>query len=202
MSAMIWILQHLHYIHNHKRRKGRGRGQPWPLHTFWNLTFSYYISSKKGLLSFERKKMKFHHFCPPYENPWFHLENSTISPLVHNVWTMDNWWTTVLWSVSTKLCNSKHFRWFALKNFFGLHIKSLIDLNIFGATFGIGGGQLSHCPPPGYGLAGDLHRYSKYPEKFFSEACQTIPINSSGMLAELYNKAHFCSDPREISKSK
>jgi len=23
--------------------------------------------------------MKFHHFCPPYENPWFHLENSIIS---------------------------------------------------------------------------------------------------------------------------
>jgi len=25
--------------------------------------------------------MKFHHFCPPYENPWLYLENSTISPL-------------------------------------------------------------------------------------------------------------------------
>jgi len=25
--------------------------------------------------------MKFHHFCPPYENPWLHLENFTISPL-------------------------------------------------------------------------------------------------------------------------
>jgi len=25
--------------------------------------------------------MKFHHFCPPYENPWLHLENSTIAPL-------------------------------------------------------------------------------------------------------------------------
>jgi len=93
--------------------------------------------------------MKFHHFCPPCENPWLHLENYIIAPLIHNVWLiMDNWWTTVLWSGSTKLCNSKHFRWFALKNFFGLHIKSLIDLNIFGATFGIGGGQLSHCPPP------------------------------------------------------
>ena len=185
MSAMIWILQHLHYIHNHKRRKGRGRGQPWPLHTFWNLTFSYYISSKKGLLSFERKKMKFHHFCPPYENPWFHLENSTISPLVHNVWTMDNWWTTVLWSVSTKLCNSKHFRWFALKNFFGLHIKSLIDLNIFGATFGIGGGQLSHCPPWLRACGGPasvfevpwkifLRSLSNNSYKFFGYACGVI----------------------------
>jgi len=27
------------------------------------------------------EKMKFHHFCPPYENPWLHLENSTIAPL-------------------------------------------------------------------------------------------------------------------------
>jgi len=25
--------------------------------------------------------MKFHHFCLPYENPWLHLENSTIVPL-------------------------------------------------------------------------------------------------------------------------
>jgi len=25
--------------------------------------------------------MKFHPFCPPYENPWLHLENSTIAPL-------------------------------------------------------------------------------------------------------------------------
>jgi len=24
------------------------------------------------------EKMKFHHFCPPYENPWLHLESSTI----------------------------------------------------------------------------------------------------------------------------
>jgi len=34
---------------------------------------------------------------------------------------MDNWWTTVLWSGSTKLCTSKKFRWFTLKYFFGLH---------------------------------------------------------------------------------
>jgi len=25
--------------------------------------------------------MKFHDFCPLYENPWLHLENFTISPL-------------------------------------------------------------------------------------------------------------------------
>jgi len=23
--------------------------------------------------------MNFHDFCPPYENPWFHLENFTIA---------------------------------------------------------------------------------------------------------------------------
>jgi len=40
-----------------------------------------------------------------------------------------------------------------LKYLFGLHIKSLIDLKIFGATFGIGGGKLSPLPP---GYAPDL----------------------------------------------
>ena len=63
---------------------------------------------------------------------------------------MDNWWTTVLWSGSTKWRNRflKHFWWFALKYFFDLHIKSLITLKIFGATFGIeGGGQLPPLPP-------------------------------------------------------
>jgi len=87
--------------------------------------------------------MKFHDFCPPYENPWLHLENFIIAPpLVHNVWLiMDSCWTTVLWSGSTKLCNRlcRHFPWFALKYFFSLDIKSLIDLKMFGATFGIGG---------------------------------------------------------------
>jgi len=24
--------------------------------------------------------MKFHYFCPAYENPWLHLEHSTIAP--------------------------------------------------------------------------------------------------------------------------
>jgi len=33
----------------------------------------------------------------------------------------------------------KQFRWVALKYFFGFHIKSLIDLKTFGATFEIGG---------------------------------------------------------------
>jgi len=27
--------------------------------------------------------MKFHQFCPSYENPWLHLENSTIAPPWH-----------------------------------------------------------------------------------------------------------------------
>ena len=64
---------------------------------------------------------------------------------------MDNWWTLVLWLGSTKLCSRfrKHFRWFALKYFFGLHIKNLIALKIFGATLGIGGGNCPHCPPLG-----------------------------------------------------
>jgi len=136
---MTWILQHLQYIHNHKRRKGRGRKGPWPLHTFWYSTFSYYISSTKGcLLSFERKKWNFNTFAHPTKILGFTWNILLFPPLVHNVWLiMDNWWTTVLWSDSTKLCNSEHFRWFTLKIFFGLHIKSLIDLKIFGATFGI-----------------------------------------------------------------
>ena len=65
--------------------------------------------------------------------------------LAHNLWLiMDNWWTTVLWSGSTKLCNRfrKHFRWFAPKYFLGLHIKSSIDLKVFVATFGIFWGEL------------------------------------------------------------
>jgi len=67
---------------------------------------------------------------------------------------MDNWWTTEFWSGSTKLCNKlrKHIRWFALKYFFGLHIKSLIAPKIFGAALGIGG-QLPLLPPPGYASA-------------------------------------------------
>jgi len=43
----------------------------------------------------------------------------------------------------------KQFRWFALKYFFGLHIKSLTNLSIFGSTFGIGG-NCPHRPPSGY----------------------------------------------------
>jgi len=35
-----------------------------------------------------------------------------------------------------------------MKYFFGLRIKTLITLKIFGETFGIGGGDCSHCPPP------------------------------------------------------
>jgi len=37
-----------------------------------------------------------------------------------------------------------------VKYFLGLHIKSLIILKLFGATFGIGGGKLDPLPPPGY----------------------------------------------------
>ena len=73
--------------------------------------------------------MKFHQFCPPYENPWLHLENSIIAPpLAHNVWLiMEKCWTTLLWSGSTKLCNRlcKHFRWFALKYFLWLRHQKL-----------------------------------------------------------------------------
>jgi len=35
-----------------------------------------------------------------------------------------------------------------LKYFLGLHIKSLITLKIFGATFGIGGGAIASIAPP------------------------------------------------------
>jgi len=34
-----------------------------------------------------------------------------------------------------------------VKYFFGSHIKRFINLKIFGATFGIGGGQLPPLPP-------------------------------------------------------
>ena len=142
---MLWILHHSHYIRNHKR----GRG-PWPLPRFWNLTFSYYIFSKKGcLLSFERKKLNFTIFSHPTKILGFNRKILLFASLIHNVWLIiDNWWTTVLWSGSTKLCSSKHFRWFTLKYFFGLHIKGLIDLKIFGAAFGIEGGNCPHCSPP------------------------------------------------------
>jgi len=114
-----------------------------------------YMFSKKGcLLSFEWKKWNFTIFAHPTKILGFTWKILLLPPLVHNVWLiMDNCWTTVLWSGSTKLCNRlrKHFRWFALKYFFALDIKSLIDLKIFGATFWIGGGQLpSLALPPGY----------------------------------------------------
>ena len=83
-------------------------------------------------------------------SPWIKFSDDR----VHKVWViMDSWWTIMLWSGSTKIwCNRfrKQFRWLALKYFFGLHIKSLIALKIFGATFGIEGGSCLHCPPPGY----------------------------------------------------
>jgi len=91
--------------------------------------------------------MKFHYFCPPYENPWLHLKNSTVSPpLPGSQRLIDHGRTTVLWSGSTKLCNRfrKHFGWFALQYFFGLHIKSLIDLKIFVQLWELGGGSCPH----------------------------------------------------------
>ena len=71
-------------------------------------------------------------------------------PLVHNVWLiMDNWWTTVLWSGSTKLCNRfrKHFRWFALKYSFGLDIKKLDWPANLWCNFRNWRGNCPHSPP-------------------------------------------------------
>ena len=36
--------------------------------------------------------MKFHHFCPPYDNSWLHLVNSTIAPLWYTMF--DYSWST------------------------------------------------------------------------------------------------------------
>ena len=70
-------------------------------------------------------------------------------PLVHIWLIMNNWWTTVLWSGSTKLCSRfrKHFRLLALKYFFGLHIKSLVNLNFRCNFRNWGGGNCPHCHP-------------------------------------------------------
>jgi len=86
-------------IRKHKCRKWRGRRRPWPLPTFWNLTFSYYIFSKKGcLLSFEWKKWNFTIFAHPTKILDFTWKILLLPPLVHNVWLiMDNWWNTMLW---------------------------------------------------------------------------------------------------------
>ena len=103
-------------------------------------------------------KNKFHRFAHPTK-PLASPGNSTIAPHLnkffdahaHYIWiSMDNWWTIVLWSSSTKLCNRyrKRYRRFALKYFCGIHIKSLTALKIFGGTIGIGGGQLPPLPPP------------------------------------------------------
>jgi len=150
---MTWIL-HLHYIHNHKRRRGRWKG-PWTSIHFEIFIFPIIFLAKKGcLLSFERKKWNFTIFVHPTKVLGFTWKILPFTPLVHNVWLiMDNSWTTVLWSGSTKLCNSKPFRWLMLKNFFGLHIKSLIDLKMFGAYFGIGGAIAPLPPPLGYAAA-------------------------------------------------
>jgi len=37
-----------------------------------------------------------------------------------------------------------------VKYFFGSHIKRFINLKIFGATFGIGGGAIASIASPGY----------------------------------------------------
>ena len=61
----------------HGRRKGAGRTKTLG---FFNLTFSYYIFSKKRLIfSFQMGKMKFHHFWPSLEKYfWLSWKNSVI----------------------------------------------------------------------------------------------------------------------------
>jgi len=148
---MTWLLQHLHYIHNHGRREGRDRRSPLPLPAFKIRHFPIIFSKKGCFLSFEWKKWNFTIFAHSTKMLGFTWKILLLPPLVHNVWLiMDNCWTTVLWPGSTKLCNNlrKHFRWFALKYFFGSDIKSLIDLKIFGATFGIGGGAIAPIASP------------------------------------------------------
>ena len=135
-------------------KKERGRRGPWK-----NLTFSYKIFSKKVVFLVSSGKNKISSFFAPLRKILrFTWKNYycppciTLSDLhVHNVWLIiDNMENIVLWSGSTKgWCNRfrKQCRWFALKYFFGLRIKTLITLKIFGATFGIGGGALPPLPP-------------------------------------------------------
>ena len=148
-----------------RRRKGRSRrGLSPSLHLeIWY--FPIIFLAKKVVYLVSSGKNEISPFLPT-------LRKSLASPgkfhycllPVHNVWLiMDNWWTTVLWSGSTELCNRfrKHFRSFALKYFFGLHIKSLIDLKIFCETFEIGG-EIAPIAPPGYVPAQTFGRSSGY----------------------------------------
>jgi len=154
---MTWILQQLHYTQPWASERGGVEGVLGPSLLLKFEQKRLFAFSKKVFCEVSSWKMKFHRFCSPYENPWLHLENSIIAnTLARTVWLiMDNCWTRVFWSGSTNICNrlSKNFRWLALKYCFELDIKSLIDLKIFCTTFGIGGGELSPLPPPGYALA-------------------------------------------------
>jgi len=116
MSPMTWIL----YIYTIYATTGVGRrgvkgGLGTSLHfEIWHFPINFFC--KEGcFLSFGWKKWNLTIFVPPYENPWLYLEKSTIAPSwikfsdahVHVWLIMDNWWTIVLWSGSTKgWCNS------------------------------------------------------------------------------------------------
>ena len=146
-------------IRNNRRRKGRSRRRPWPLPTFWNFTFSYYNFSKKDyLLSFEWTKIYFT-ILPTLQKPMASPGNSTIAPHLNKIFRRP---CTLHLIKHGQLVNHSalirfdqimqysryRYRWFALKYFCVIHIKSLTALKIFGGTFGIGGrGNCPHWPP-------------------------------------------------------
>ena len=129
---MTWILQHLHYVHSHRRRKGQ----------FLAKKFFYLVSSGKNEISpflpilqiFFGSPGKFY-YCPPryttLDWSWTFGEPQCFDQVRLNY---------AIGSASI----FGDLRW---KYFFGLHIKSLIDLKMFGATLGIGG---AIAPSPGY----------------------------------------------------
>ena len=94
-------------------------------------------------------------------------------PHVHNVWLiMDNWENMVLWSGSTKgWCNRfrKQCRWFAVKYFFVLRIKTLITQKFFGATE-LGGGIAPIAPPVTRLVSRILNKQEKWKSAFSRSA--------------------------------
>ena len=148
---MTWILQHLHYVHNYRRRKGRRRRGFGPSLDFATWYFPIIFVAKKIVYLVSSWKNEISPFLPTLRKSLASPGKFYYCPLpVHNVWLiMDNWWTTVIWSGSTKLCNRfrKHFgdlRWnisLACTSKVWLTWKFLVQLWELG-------GQLLPLPPP------------------------------------------------------
>ena len=95
--------------------------------------------------------MKLHDFAPLYENYWLSMENSIFQcPCTQYVrLIVGNWWTILLWSGSTKGWSraGSAILLICTEVFLGLHIKTLIILKCFAATFGIRGAIAPTAPP-------------------------------------------------------